>query len=340
MQIATDDQVAIIDPQTCGKLDGLAALLADENIMKLFHAGSQDIEILLRETGTTPWPLFDTQIAAALLGHSYQVGFASLVQSFCGVRLKKQDSFTDWSRRPLTESQLSYAADDVVYLPELYETMRAMLEEKDRLDWLDDDFKSLADETRYFEDPMLRFKRLKRVHQLSGQQLAAAREVAAWRERIAMSRDIPRKWVIGDEEIVEACKREAMTLDELFMVRGIKQHVSTRDAREIIANIKRGLSVPRDEWPKLPGPQPNEPNVDVAVDLMESLLRFRAKQNGIALQTLASHDDMQLIARGHMEDSALMHGWRKELVGDEIIDLISGKISLRLNGTDLDISAC
>lgn len=337
LQMATDDAVVIVDPFTCGSLEVLAPLLESPDICKVFHAGGQDIEILLREVGCTPWPLFDTQIAAALLGQSHQIGFGSLVHTFCGVRLSKRDSFTDWSKRPLSDSQLRYAADDVIYLPELHAIMVDMLNERGRLHWLDDDFRTLADPQRYTCDPQTRYIRLKRVNQLSGAQLAAAREVAAWRERCAQKRDIPRKWVVGDEEIVEACKREARTIDELFMVRGIKQHVSTRDARDIVAAIRRGLALPEEERPHIESSRSNEPNVDAQVDLMQALARHRAKENGIALQTLASHSELAAIARGHGEHTEVMSGWRYELIGAELEELLAGRLTLRLRGDQLVI---
>ena len=139
IQLATDDETAIVDPFAVDDLKVLAPVLRNENVMKLFHAGNQDLEILLREVGVLPHPLFDTQVAAALLGHTQQIGYAALVHAECGVTLKKIDSFTDWSRRPLSDSQLEYAADDVVYLPRMYERMRAQLVELGRLSWLDRD---------------------------------------------------------------------------------------------------------------------------------------------------------------------------------------------------------
>ncbi|WP_251213301.1 ribonuclease D [Adlercreutzia murintestinalis] len=338
IQMATDDEVVIIDPFTCGSLDVIAPLLGNEDICKVFHAGGQDIEILLREVGRMPWPLFDTQIAAALLGQSHQVGFGSLVHAFCGVRLSKRDSFTDWSKRPLSDSQVRYAADDVIYLPELYATMVDMLNERGRLHWLDDDFRALADPQRYASDPQTRYVRLKRVNQLTGAQVSAAREVAAWREQCAQKRNIPRKWVIGDEEIVEACKREAITIDELFMVRGVKQHVSTRDARAIVEAIKRGLAAPPHEWPRLEGGKSNELNVDAAVDMMQALVRHRAKENGIAMQTLASHSDLAALARGYREQSEVVRGWRRELIGAELEDLLAGRLSLQLEDNQLVVN--
>lgn len=337
LQMATDDEVVIVDPFEVDDLGVLASLLVDPAIEKLFHAGSQDIEILYRAVGVVPRPIFDTQVAAALLGHTLQIGYAALVQAICGVTLKKTDSFTDWSRRPLSASQLEYAADDVIYLPRIYRTMRERLEERGRLRWLDEDFALLSDEASYESDPRERFRRLKRVNQLSRSQLAAARELAAWREEMARKRDIPRKWVLTDEQIVEACKREAKTIDELFMVRGIREHTSTRDARAAVTCMKKGLQSPPDSWPIISRPSKSEPNVDSAVDLMGALVRLRAKENDIAMQTLASHDDLSKVARGHLDEVAVMRGWRRAIVGDELLELLEGKLALRLADGGLSV---
>ncbi len=330
LQMASDAEVVIVDPFAVDDLSVLAPLLENGSIMKLFHAGDQDLEILYKEVGVLPRPLFDTQVAAALLGHTLQIGYGSLVQTICGVSLKKVDSFTDWSRRPLSASQLEYAADDVIYLPHLYESMRERLEARGRLHWLDDDFAHLSDESTYRSDPRARFRRLKRVNQLSCKQMAAAREVAAWREERAQERDIPRKWVLTDEQIVEACKREARSIDELFMVRGVREHTTMHDARAVIKAIRRGLDSPPESWPAHDRPPRNEPNVDAEVDLMGALVRLRAKENDIAMQTLASHDDLAKVARGHIDDVDVMRGWRRAIVGEELLELLQGRISLHL----------
>lgn len=335
LQMATDEEVAIVDPFAMDDLSVLAPVLRDPSIMKLFHAGGQDLEILYRETGALSAPVFDTQIAAALLGHTLQIGYASLVHALCGVSLKKADSFTDWSRRPLSASQLEYAADDVIYLPPLYSTMRERLDERGRLHWLDDDFAQLSDESAYAIDPRSRFRRLKRVNQLSRKQMAAAREVAAWREEQAIKRDVPRKWVLTDEQVVESCKREARSIDELFMVRGIREHTSTRDARAIVAALKRGLDSPKEQWPSCDRPSKSEPNVDAAVDLMGALVRLRAKENDIAMQTLASHDDLTKVARGRIDEVDVMRGWRRAIVGEELLELLQGRLALHLEGAEL-----
>lgn len=338
LQLATDDETAIVDPFEVDDLSVLAPVLQNENVMKLFHAGSQDLEILLREVGVLPWPLFDTQVAAALLGHTQQIGYAALVHAECGVTLKKIDSFTDWSRRPLSASQLEYAADDVVYLPRMYERMRAQLEAKGRLSWLDRDFEELADPAKYATNERDRYRRLKRVSQLSRRQLSAAREVAAWRELTAQHRDVPRKWVITDEQIVEACKREARTIDELFMVRGMSERLSTKDARTIVSLINSALNATPDTWPELDRCGKNEPNVDAELDLMTTLVRLRAKQNDVAFPTLASHDDLARVARGYREGIDLLRGWRRTLVGEELLELLEGRLSLSLAHGEIKVT--
>ncbi len=330
LQMATDDEVAIVDPLTVDDLGVLEPLLEDERTMKLFHAGGQDIEILLREVGSMPRPLFDTQVAAALLGHTQQIGYGALVHAECGVTLKKTDSFTDWSRRPLSDSQIDYAADDVIYLPRLYRKMKGKLESKGRLGWLAPDFEEMMNPEKYSEDPMLRYRRLKRVAQLNGRQLAAAREFAAWREEEARKRDMPRKWLVSDEQIVEACRRDARTIDDLYMVRGVREKLPVRDAREVLARMNKATSRPKNEWPELDKPSRSERNVDASLDLMCALVRLRAKENGVAMQTLASHSDLTALARGHFEGIDLMRGWRRALVGDELVDLLEGRIALSL----------
>jgi ribonuclease D len=337
LQMATDKETVIVDPFEATDMSVLRDVLEDAHVMKLFHAGSQDIEILHREVGVIPHPLFDTQIAASLLGHTQQIGYGSLVGSICNVQLKKGDSFTDWSRRPLSESQIDYAADDVIYLPRMYATMRAQLESMGRLGWLDADFADLGDLAKYEPDEMSRYRRLKRVSQLDRRQLSAARELAAWRERRAQKRDIPRKWVMTDEQLVEACKRDARSIDELFMVRGLSDKLSMKDAREVVAALIKGYDLPKEQWPTGERGSRNEVNVDVEVDVMSALVRLRARQNDIAFQTLAGHGDLASMARGRV-DVEVMQGWRREIVGNELVDLMEGRIALSLQGGNLQVT--
>ncbi|MBQ9003080.1 MAG: ribonuclease D [Eggerthellaceae bacterium] len=328
LQMATDDEVVIIDPFEVDDLAALKPVLEDDDVVKVFHAGYQDIEILLYDIGCVPHPIFDTQVAAALLGQTQQVGYGALVHSICGVKLKKTDSFTDWSARPLQDSQLEYAADDVIYLPKMYAAMTAQLEEKGRLHWLDVEFEEMMKPESYIPDERDRWRRLKHVCQLSRRQLAAAREVAAWREIEARKRNVPRKWVLTDEQIVESCRREPRTIDDLFMVRGIRERLTTRDARAVITLVRAALDSAPDTWPQLPASGRSEPNVDVEAEMLLAIVRMRARENNIAIPTLASSADITAVARGHRQGIDLLKGWRKELVGNELVEFMEGRTAL------------
>lgn len=338
IQIAADDDIFIIDPLALSDISDLAVLLENERITKVFHAATQDIEILLHEIGTVPTPLFDTQLAAALLGFGHQVGLGQLVSSFCGVNLKKGDSFTDWTRRPLSKSQLEYAAADVAYLSDIYLSMQGMLLEKGRLQWLEEDFAELGNSDNYEVDPYARYKHLKRGNQLNRRQLGSARELAAWRELRAQRLNIPRKWVLSDEQIVEACRKETFNIDDLFLIRGMREKLPTKEARDVVQVMKAGFDMPEHLLPQLDKPSASEPNVDAALDVMLALTRHIAKENDIALQTLASNADLTLLARGHVEESGLMKGWKKQLIGEKLLKLLAGDIALHLEDGNLVIS--
>lgn len=337
IQVAVEGCTAIIDPFTIEDLSVMAPVLTNQSVVKIFHASSQDIEILYHETGVVPDPVFDTQVAAALLGKSQQASYAALVQSFCQVTLPKKDSFTDWSRRPLSPSQVEYAADDVTYLPRIYHDMIEELNEKGRLSWLNDAFAEISNPKKYEVDPRNRYRKLKRVNQLSQRQMAAAREFAAWREERAQKLNIPRKWVVSDEQIVEACRREPRSLDELYMVRGLKESLKSGDARHVLQLINKGLTCLEEDLPQTKTNQRSEANVDIAVDLMNAIVRLRARENKIAPQTLAPHAELMKLARGHDEDCELLKGWRYHVVGKELSDFLEGKFLLQLIDGNLKI---
>lgn len=327
IQMATDTEIVLIDPIAIRDLGVLQELLTDESIIKIFHAATQDLEILYHEVGVLPRPIFDTQIAAALLGHTLQIGYGALVSHICHVSLKKADSFTDWSRRPLSESQLVYAAKDVEYLPQIYRIMRERLEEKGRLAWLTPEFEELLKSEKYEENPRERYKRLKRGNSLKPQQLSGAREVSAWRETFAMQHDIPRKWVLTDEQIVEACRRMPNTLDDLFLIRGLKEKLSVKDAREVLHVMHIGFNLPEHEWPREPKSPKNQHNVDAEVCALQAIVQYISKQNDIAPQTLVSSKELSALARGERRLEVLS-GWRRQVIGEPLLRFLSGDIPI------------
>ena len=337
IQVAIEGEVAIIDPFAIKDITLLNDALTSPDVVKIFHASSQDIEILYHETGVVPRPVFDTQVAAALLGKSQQASYSSLVSSYCSVNLPKKDSFTDWAQRPLKDSQIRYAADDVVYLPQIYYDMVEVLNEKNRLHWLDEAFEEISSPEKYEIKPEERYRKLRRVNQLNAQQMAAAREFAAWRELKAQKINVPRKWIVSDEQIVEACRREARTIDELFMVRGMRESLRAEDARQAVACIKKGLSCPKEQLPQVHEKPKNEHNVDIVVDLMNAVVHLRARENHIAPQTLAPQAELMKLARGHDDECELLKGWRYKVIGKELKELLKGKFSLRIADGNLEI---
>ena len=225
VQLGTDDVSAIVDPLAIDDLSPLCDLLGDPAVTKVLHAGSQDLEIFYRICGLAAAPVFDTQIAATLAGFPQQVGYGALVQEVFGVKLDKGDSYTDWAKRPLTDTQVEYALNDVRYLPEMYRRLTAQLADGGRTEWLSADFERLADPATYEIVPEEQWRKVKRISSLNRRQLAVAREVAAWRENQAIKRDVPKRWIIGDESIVEIARRMPKTAEELRDIRGVGDKV-------------------------------------------------------------------------------------------------------------------
>lgn len=328
IQLNNESIQAIVDPLAVHDLSPLAPIMTDQGCVKIFHSGSQDIDILFHELGAMPTPLFDTQMAAALMGFPLQVGYGPLVQALCDVRLAKADSYTDWSRRPLTTHQLKYALDDVVYLPQMYRHMVETLEKQGRGSWLDADFAKLADPVRYNSEPMEMWRKVKRVASLSRGQLAVAQELAAWREREAMERNIPRKWVIPDEAVVEIARKSPKSIDRLMEVRGLNTKLTTKTARQVLEAVKKGRERDPKDYPSLPKRPSGVPEVDGAVDLLASVVEVRSKENGVAVPVLASRDDLARLVHGHKEECEVLHGWRYEMVGRELEAIMEGRLAV------------
>lgn len=338
LQIATEESEVVIDPFAPLDLKTLIPLLTDEHVVKVFHAGDQDRAIIYQELGAVVRPVFDTQHAALLLGLPQQMGLIALVKRCCGVSLKKSESFSDWSQRPLTPTQLSYAADDVHYLPAVYRKMVAELTASGRLSWLDDDFRAMADEGKYRVDSREVWRKLKGVAALKGSQLAVVREIAAWREQLAQKRNLPRKWILPDDLLVEVARREPDSLDALFHTRGIKEKLGKKWAQEVLTAIATARQQPQGEWPVLERAPIRDTSVTARLDLMNALLHHQARKAHIASSFLASHDDLVRLAAGRRENLTVLKGWRRELLGDELLKLLDGERSLSLAGDELKVT--
>ena len=326
VQVAAGDAIAAVDPIAIEDLSPLAELLADPTVTKVIHACSQDIEVLLDGMGCACAPVFDTQLAAAFLGMRQQVSYGSLVEAYCGVRLPKAESLTDWSRRPLDPEQLAYAEDDVRYLPGIYERMVSELIERDRLAWVAPEMEALTDPAHVTRPPEEAYLRLKRSASLTRRQLAVAREACAWRERLAAARDVPRKWVLSDEVIVEVCKRVPRGTDRLRRIRGTEQ-LSPRDAEELVAAVSRGVACPAGECPQVKRHVRPSAETESVIDLMYAMLRVISEKTGVATQLIATRDDLQDFVTNRSK-SRLSTSWRWGLAGSTLARLLDGEVGL------------
>ena len=335
IQLASEDVAAIVDPLEVEDLSPLKELLIDPNVVKIFHAGSQDLEIFYRLFGVATTPIFDSQVAATLAGFPQQVGYGALVKEVMGVTLDKGDTYTDWAKRPLSDTQIEYALNDVRFLPEIRRRLLAEMEREGRIDWLAADFARLEDPATYEIDPRELWRRVKRVSSLNRRQLAVAREVAAWREAEAQRRDVPKRWVVGDESIIEIARRAPKTPDQLTAIRGVADKVSRGVQQGLLTAVAAGLSVADGDLPTLEKRRRPVGDVDGAVDLMIALVRLRAREHGVAMPLMASRDDLERLAAGEKEASPLLEGWRKKMVGDELVALLEGRIELALKDGSL-----
>ena len=336
VQVATPDECVVIDVIAIDNLAPLAILMRDEGTVKVFHACSQDMEVLNYTLGALPAPIFDTQVAAAFLGERMQTSYNGMVHTFCGVTLPKSESLTDWSRRPLTPEQVEYALDDVRYLIKAYRVIMDRLDESGRVDWVLDEIKPLTDRSHYVVDRRVAFKRVKRINSLTRRQLAVARELAAWREAKAEYANIPRKWLMSDEVLVALSKRPPHDASSLRRVRGTEQ-LSDADVATALSAIARGEGCPADKYPFIArAHKPASPELESVIDLMYALIRLVGERSGVATAMIASRDDLVDYVDSP-EDSPLREGWRFELVGTMIDDLLNGDIGLTVKDRTLEI---
>lgn len=328
VQIATEEMTAIIDPLVVCDMDPLFELLRDERTLKVLHAGQQDLEIFWRLMGQTVRPVFDTQIAATLAGFPQQVGYGAIVKELLGIELDKSDMYTDWAERPLSGTQIEYALNDVRYLLAIYRNLYDRLEATGRLSWLVADFDRLADPAMYEVDPEQVFRRIKRLSSLNRRQLGVLQKVAAWREREAQLKDVPRRWVIGDESLVEIARRSPSNVEALRAIRGVADKLPKSAYPGLLAAVAEGKAVRDEDLPRLDKRRRRPVDIDGVVDLVAALVRMRARQHGVAVSLLASRDDIEEVVSGQRDSAALLEGWRRTLVGEEVLELLDGQIAL------------
>jgi ribonuclease D len=328
LQMASVDEAVVIDalaPEI--SLDPLFALLANPDVVKVFHAARQDIEICWHEAQMIPSPLFDTQVAAMVLGYGDSISYDQLVHRITGDTLDKSSRFTDWTRRPLSEAQLTYAVSDVTHLRDVYLRLTAEIERRGRAEWMHDEMRVLTSPETYRMDPDHAWERLKtRVRK--PKDFAVLIEVAAWREREAQTRDVPRSRVLKDEVIGDIAIQAPTSVERLAGLRSLpKGFERSRWGENIIEAVKRGLARDPKTLPRFERAKPAV-NGQATVELLKVLLRMTSEKHGVAAKVIATVDDLDRIAADDHADVPAMQGWRRELFGERALALKHGKLAL------------
>jgi ribonuclease D len=333
VQLAGAHEVAVIDAQAPEiDLAPLGDLLADQAVMKVFHAARQDIEIFVLRFGDVPKPLFDTQIAAMVAGFGEQVGYEALVSALAGGSIDKAHRFSDWSARPLSASQITYAAADVTYLRTIYNRLCARLKQDGRLDWVAEEMAELADPALYRADPEAMWERL-RPRSNNRRFLGMVRALAAWREREAQRVNIPRQRLVRDETLLEIAATAPANPDGLARARGISRGFAEgRTGTSLLAAIEAAKAVPEDALPEAPRSRDGARPSPALVSLLKVLLAAKCEDHHVAARLVASSDDIDRLATEEAPDIAALHGWRREVFGEDALALKQGRVALGVAG--------
>ena len=331
IQMASPDLEVIVDPLAKGlDLSPFFTLMADTSVIKVFHAARQDIEIIFHLGNLIPHPIFDTQVAAMVCGFGDSVSYDQLVQKVKNVHIDKTSRFTDWSRRPLSEKQLDYALADVTHLRDVYLKLKEELDREGRAAWLTEEMAILESRETYDLHPDDAWQRLK-MRLRKPQELAVMQYVAAWREREARNRNVPRSRVLKDDAIYEIAQQQPKDTEALGRLRTIpKGWERSASGAAIIEQVNTALALPKTDMPHIHRHSHAPEGAQAAVELLKVLLRLTSEKHGVASKVIANSEDLEKIAaEGEKADVPAMHGWRRELFGDVALKLISGDVGLR-----------
>ncbi|PQM27940.1 ribonuclease D [Sphingopyxis lindanitolerans] len=341
IQVADSEHAAAIDPMAPGiDMKPLLDLLVDnQDVLKVFHAGGQDVEIIFNLTGKTPHPIFDTQIGQMALGQAEQVGYSNLVEAWIGLQLDKGARFTDWSRRPLDKRQIDYAIGDVTHLATIFPMMLKKLIKTDRGHWLDEEMEKLANPANYSLDPDKAWQRIK-IPSRKPDVLGRLKALAAWREREARGKNLPRGRIVKDETLADLAAHPPKQQDGLGGVRGLSATWKANDiGRRLMDALAHAEPLAKDDMPdRAPrGPGLGKEGALVA-DLLKLLLKIRARELNVAARLIARSDDLEALAAGAREGIAMMQGWRYDVFGNAALDLVEGRMGFAVKNGKLLMS--
>lgn len=334
IQVSGPDKKAVaIDPLSTDErldLSPLFALFENTDILKVFHAARQDLEILWQMTGKMLHPLFDTQVAAMVCGYGEQIGYEALVSDITKEKADKSSQFTDWARRPLSAKQMTYALNDVIYLVDIYHHLSRRLERDGRSEWVKEEMEILTSPSTYEIDPLDSWKRLK-IRSAKPRDLAVLKELCAWRELEAQRKDVPRNRILRDETLMDLGFQRPQSEADLARIRGISQDMAqARIGKTLIDVIARGMAVPDHEAPRLEHKTPLSPRHAQVVEMLKMLLRIQAAEYNVAGKLIAGSEDIENFVVSPDTDTHLTHGWRHEVFGRHARDMMDGRLALTL----------
>ena len=331
IQIATDDEAVIIDPMADGiSLEPLIELLNNENVLKVFHAARQDLEIFYHLSGKIPHPVFDTQVAAMVCGFGESVGYEGLVRQLTGDQIDKSSRFTNWAQRPLTQKQLDYAVSDVTHLRIVYAKLAKKLEQTNRISWIKEEMAELVAESTYDVHPEEAWQRLK-LRTRSPQFLIMVQAIAQWRETVAQKIDVPRGHVLKDEAVMDIAASKPKAVADLQKIRGMNRGLDKALLQDLIDVVAEAKAKPKSEAPEAPPTRDMPPESRAAIELLRVLLKRQCDNKNVAQKLVATRNELELAAIGKLDQTHLTHGWRWEVFGKQASLLLDGKLGLTLN---------
>ncbi|MBP8234187.1 MAG: ribonuclease D [Rhizorhabdus sp.] len=341
IQIANSEEAAAIDPKAKDiDLTPLLDLLVDNpDVLKVFHAGGQDLEIIHNLTGKTPHPMFDTQIAAMAMGMGEQIGYSNLVESLLGIKLDKGARFTDWARRPLDKRQIDYAIGDVTYLAELFPRMLDKLRKTGRGGWLDNEMERLCDPASYANEPDLAWTRI-RLPSRKAEVLGRLKAIAAWREREARSKNLPRGRIAKDETLADLASHPPKVQSDLSRVRGLSPSWAQNEiGARLMAAIADSRPLPDDEMPAREDRKPGLGKEGALIaDLLKLLLKVRSRDADVAARLIARSEELELLAAG-VRDLPMLSGWRNDVFGKDALALVEGRLAFSVRNGRMVMSS-
>jgi ribonuclease D len=329
LQIAAPDWVACVDPLAIADLTPLVDAIYNPNITKVLHSCRQDLEIFFQITGKIPGPIFDTQIAAPLLGFQENPGYAMLVSSFLNINLSKAHTRADWTERPLSQDQIQYAADDVIYLCKIYTIMCEQLEKLGRLNWLESDFALLNNPELYQLSPENAWLKIRGKNKLTGRQLSILQALSEWRERTAQTENKPRNWLFPDDMLLELGKLQPVTTSDLAKIRNINERSVNRYGKVICELIDAARQRPPKPLREKDGSGKKTQQHEAILDVLSAIVRIRAEENSLNPVILATRKDLEQLLFAE-EDCLLLQGWRYNMAGKELQGLLRGQYTLSL----------